>query len=514
MQILAATLEAHLGTILSFVTVLLLTAYFIKRHRLNSRLPPGPFPLPIIGSVAVLGRPDKVKLFAEFREQYGDVFSFQLGTQTVVVINGFENLKRAFVQQGKCFIDRPQVFTFTHVGQGKGLVNSSGDVWLEHRKFAVSTLRSLGVGTSSFAEKINEELQAFCFVLDKQVGEDFDPGNFLQTAIANIVCSIAFGKRFEYNDKVFVKFLNIFSENMTLSGGTALLNFYPYLRYLPGDMFMAKKVLKNVDYVQGYLREWLNNHQKDFDPGNVRDLIDAYYKEMAEKKAKDPKTTFSYDQLLKLVGDLLVGGTETTSTTLLWFLVFLLRWPHVQRKMRQEIDSVYTDPQTPPSMHDRHKFPYVEAAILECQRFADIAPFSVLHAASCEVELNGYHVPKGAMVIPNINSVHFDPGLWESPETFRPERFLNSDGEVVKPDHLIPFFMGKRSCPGEGLATMELFLFITTILQRYEIKPAEQGPLPSLQSVIGITRTPLPFAIRLVKRQNVPERLGSTSSSG
>ena len=53
------------------------------------------------------------------------------------------------------------------------------------------------------------------------------------------------------------------------------------------------------------------------------------------------------DQLLKLVGDLLVGGTETTGTTLRWLIIFLVRWPHVQRKMRQEIDSVYPDKTTP-----------------------------------------------------------------------------------------------------------------------------------------------------------------------
>ncbi|KAK7500192.1 hypothetical protein BaRGS_00008739, partial [Batillaria attramentaria] len=205
------------------------------------------------------------------------------------------------------------------------------------------------------------------------------------------------------------------------------------------------------------------------------------------------------DQLLKLVGDLFVAGTETTATTLRWFFVFLVRWPPVQRRMREEIDKVYPD-QSTPSIHDRHRLPYVEAAILECQRYADIAPFAVTHATSCDVELNEYFVPKGSLVIPNVNSVHFDPELWDNPDTFRPERFLDADGDVVKPEHLIPFFMGKRACPGEGLARMELFLFITTILQRYEIKPAEQGTLPPLDGIVGITRTPLPHKIRFVKR--------------
>ena len=87
--------------------------------------------------------------------------------------------------------------------------------------------------------------------------------------------------------------------------------------------------------------------------------------------------------------------------------------------------------------------PYVEAAILETQRFADIAPFSVTHATSEDVEMKGLVIPKGSLVIPNIHSVHHDPALWGDPELFRPERFLDEKGEVVKPEYLIPFFLGQ-----------------------------------------------------------------------
>ena len=86
--------------------------------------------------------------------------------------------------------------------------------------------------------------------------------------------------------------------------------------------------------------------------------------------------------------------------------------------------------------------PYVEATILECQRFADIAPFSVTHSPCQDVDMEGHVVPKGSLVIPNLHSVHYDPKLWGDPDNFRPERFLD-EGEVVKPEYLIPFFMGK-----------------------------------------------------------------------
>ena len=183
-----------------------------------------------------------------------------------------------------------------------GLVNSSGEVWREHRKFTVSALRNLGLGKTSFADKIQEELTAFCKVLDKTEGADTDPANALQTAIANIVCSIAFGKRFDYDEPVFVRFLQIFDENMSISGVTALLNFFPFLLYMPGDTFKAAKVLKNVDYVQSYLRPWLDEGKRRFDPEDLSDFIDAYFYEMQQKKMKNSQTTFSCEYSLSKAG--------------------------------------------------------------------------------------------------------------------------------------------------------------------------------------------------------------------
>ena len=97
--------------------------------------------------------------------------------------------------------------------------------------------------------------------------------------------------------------------------------------------------------------------------------------------------------------------------------------------------------------------PYVEAAIMEAQRFADIAPFSVTHAASEDVEVEGLLIPRGSMVIPNLHSVHHDPALWGDPEDFRPERFLDKEGQVVRSQYLIPFFLGQwREIVAFGLA--------------------------------------------------------------
>ena len=173
-----------------------------------------------------------------------------------------------------------------------GLFNSSGDVWREHRNFTLNALRQLGIGATSFAMKVEQELRAFCTVLDKTQGAGEDPTSALHAAITNISCSILFGNRFDYGDPVFQKFLECFDKSVHISDGMAPLNFFPFLLYMPG-MTKARKQLKNVENFQSYLRKWLDNAQKKFDPRNVNSFADAYFYEMQDKKKYKSQTTFS-----------------------------------------------------------------------------------------------------------------------------------------------------------------------------------------------------------------------------
>ena len=120
-----------------------------------------------------------------------------------------------------------------------------------------------------------------------------DPNQHMQTAIANIICSIVFGKRFQYDDPKFKEFLKIFEENMQLVGGMSLLNFFPFLEKVPGDFFKVRQILRNVARVQSFLSNIIGQERASMDHGNPRHFVDAYLDEMAEKKSTSTATTMA-----------------------------------------------------------------------------------------------------------------------------------------------------------------------------------------------------------------------------
>uniref|UniRef100_A0A914CRL3 Cytochrome P450 n=1 Tax=Acrobeloides nanus TaxID=290746 RepID=A0A914CRL3_9BILA len=118
-----------------------------------------------------------------------------------------------------------------------------------------------------------------------------------------------------------------------------------------------------------------------------------------------------------------------------------------------------------------------------------------------DVQMGKYKIPKGTMVVPQIQSVHLDERIFPDPERLIPERHLNDNGTFRKDERIMPFSLGKRACLGESLARMELFLFISHLLQKFEFQPDEPGELPPFEYTPGLVRAPKPFNCRAVLRK-------------
>ncbi|XP_038669658.1 cytochrome P450 2D27-like isoform X3 [Scyliorhinus canicula] len=421
-----------------FFTVFALAVDFMKRRKKCRNYPPGPWGLPFIGNIHQVDLNNPHPSFAKLWKKYGDVVGVQFGWTNTVILNGYETLKEALVKKSEDFADRPHLPMYQYMMKtaGDGIAFAKyGQWWKEQRRFAILTLRNFGVGKKSSEMRIVEEAGFLNKELEDQKGLPFDPNFLLTCATSNIICSTVFGERFEYNDKKFLALLHVLEESFLLEGAI-----------------------------------W----------GQMKHI---------------PKTSFLESKMIGTILNLFAGGTETSSTTLRWALLYMMIHPNLQSKVHDEIDRVIGK-ERKPTLEDREEMPYTNAVIHETQRFGNVAPLSLPHQTYRDTEIMGYTIPKGTMIIPNLTSAMFDENIWSTPHQFNPGHFLNPEGQLVKQEAFIPFSAGRRVCPGEQLARAELFLFFTSMLQRFTFHLPVNEPTPSYtEAKFGITLTPLPYRL-------------------
>lgn len=177
-----------------------------------------------------------------------------------------------------------------------------------------------------------------------------------------------------------------------------------------------------------------------------------------------------------------------------------MKHPEVQAKVHEEIDRVIGRSQRP-CMQDKMKLPYTEAVLHEIQRYIALLPSNLPHATVRDTKFREYIIPKGTTVLPLLSSVLHDCKEFPNPEKFDPGHFLDKDGSFRKTEYFVPFSIGKRACAGESLARMELFLFFTTILQHFVLKPLkEPKDLETKPISVGLFNLPPPFKLCLIPR--------------
>uniref|UniRef100_A0A8D2I8L3 unspecific monooxygenase n=1 Tax=Urocitellus parryii TaxID=9999 RepID=A0A8D2I8L3_UROPR len=398
----------------------------------------------------------------------GPVFMLFWGMKLTVVLHGYEAVREALVDRGEEFSGRGSFPVVERANKGLGIILSNGNRWKEMRCFSVMTLWSFGMGKRNIEECVQEEAQ--CLVEE------------LRKTKYGVICSIIFQNRFDSKDQNFLNFMEKLAESLKLMST-------PWIQVRP-KFLLHEKILMNLTEMKQYFLEKTKEHQKSLDMNNPQDFIDCFLIKMEEVECEHSSTEFTTEALTTLMNDVFGAGTEPVSTILRYGLLLLLKHPEVTAKVQKEIENVIGRHRSP-CMQDKSHIPYIEAVVHEIQRYIDLLPTNLPCATTCDIKFRNYFIPKGTTIITSLISVLHDNREFPNPEMFDPGHFLDKSGKFKKSDHFMPFSAGKRMCVGEGLARMELILFLTTILQNFHLRSVvDPKDLDTIPVVSGFASVP------------------------
>ena len=392
-----------------------------------------------------------------------------------------------------CVVGRPSTWRtkniFGNNGQNAGIVNTEGKFWSEQRRFSLKHLKDLGFGRKSLDSVMVREVD---FVIDQLLESKdgiVEMRNTFNVGIINIFWQIVADKRFEPGNTETDDMID--TVNSLVSNFTLLAFMPDFVLEMMSTLRLSTTLNKqddNVNKMIATMKNLIHDHLKDIDHDHPRDFIDIYLTQ------KNSNPDFSEKQLAIMCIDFFVAGAETTSTTLLFAVLFMTIYPKVQEKCQTEIQEFIGS--NAPVINDVHKLPYVMATLMEVQRMAMVAPGSLPHILTRNTVVDGYSFQKGTIFVANLSKFLMDPEVFAEPKSFNPERFIDENGKLKKIEQFVPFGLGKRICMGESLAKNEMFLFFVRMLQRISFEVTNKLPSPN-DVIYGLTRMPKPYEVKV-----------------
>ncbi|XP_040070115.1 cytochrome P450 2J4 [Ixodes scapularis] len=444
-----------------------------RKHKTPSQsLPPGPWGLPLVGYLPFLRRKQHV-VFRDLAQKYGPIFSVRLGVVNVVILNNYESVQEAFSKK-QLLARTPKLF-LTQAGVA-GFMTLNGKSWIDNRKYCLHLINSPAYGQKDMETQVQAEIVYLVERISKVKGSPIPVKQYLLPSLSNNVTALVFGQRYDFDDPRRKMLDEILDTGMRCLAAGAVITFMPRgFRMLSTACFTRFGALRPlIQKLTNFMRQEHDLDGKGPWEPHVNSFIDGYLQLMSEHKT-DPNTSFNMPNLIGNALAVFAAGSQTTCTTLLWSLLSLAdKVDTVQRKVQEEIDRV-TEGRRAPAWSDRHDMPYTMATVWETQRWRTLSVMGIPREADEDVIVQGYLIKAGTVVMANLWAVHMDPNLWEAPGEFRPERFLTKDGSrlIPKPEWLIPFSAGKRMCPAENFANLEVFLYLARLLQKFTVLPEE-----------------------------------------
>ncbi|KAL0448950.1 UNVERIFIED_CONTAM: Trimethyltridecatetraene synthase [Sesamum latifolium] len=454
---------------LALIAFLYKTLY---RQQPKRQLPPGPKPWPIIGNLNLVGSIPHQSLHF-LSEKYGEIMQLKFGTLPVVVASSPEMAKQFLRVHDTAFASRPALSAgkYTSYNYSDMTWAPYGPYWRQTRKiYSMEVFNAKKL--ESFEHIRVEERRNFLSRLRSLSGKPIvlrdHLSRFSISSISRMVFSNKYFNTESKDEKAIMKveeLRGMLDEWLFLGGVFNIGDWAPWLSSLDLQGYAAR-----ADFV-------------------TEDVLDSLL-QLAEDSDLEIKLT--RDHVKALAQNLLVGGTDTTATTVEWIIHEILRHPQTIEKAKEELNRVIGRERWVEE-NDHSQLAYIDAIIMESMRLHPLATFLAPHYAMEDCKVAGYDIAKGTAVLINTWSLGRDPNSWDSPLEFLPERFLNKDIDIMGSNFsILPFGSGRRRCPGYALGLKVVRTTLANLLHGFELKLAG-GMKPedvSVEEVYGLTTHP------------------------
>ncbi|CAN0841945.1 Flavonoid 3'-monooxygenase [Linum grandiflorum] len=450
--------------------------WFLRKRPSDEKLPPGPRGLPILGYLPFLGT-ELHKSFTELGGIYGPVYKLWLGSKMYVVI-GSPSLAKTIRDQVVTFTDRDPQIAAKIISYGGSDVAfcSYGPDWRKLRKVFVHELvSSVRLEHSYLLRK--KEVENVVNDVCRKTGKALDFGQLVFMTVSNTVLSMLLG---EGREMFFSEIRSLVDEFNASQSIPNISDFIPMLaRFdLQGIERKTRRAQQSFDRI---ISSVIDERRKVVSVKETKDFLQILL-DLNSNGDSDAASSITDDQLKGILVDAIIGGTDSTSTTIEWTMAMLMQHPDAMQKIYKELYEVVGRSNTVEELHlpDLH---YLDATVKETLRLHPAVPMLALRCQSQDCKLGKYTVPKGVTVIVNTHAIHRDPQVWTSPLEFRPERFLNTDkfDYLGNSSQYFPFGTGRRVCAGLPMAEKMMKYILASLLHSFEWRLAHGTEVDSTE---------------------------------
>ncbi|KAJ0804701.1 putative isoflavone 2'-hydroxylase [Helianthus annuus] len=459
--------ETHLFFICVLSLFSLIYLFKLVIHKKTKNLPPSPPSLPIIGHLHLINGPIH-RVLQHLASKYGPIMSLRFGTRQVLVITSPSAAQECFTTNDIALANIPLLLTGKYLSYNCTSVGSApyGQLWRDLRRIMTLELFST-TRLKHYMGVRQDEVRSLIKDLLKDSFKDFsifEMRSRIQGMSFNIIMNIIADKGL-YGTKVedvkeASEFKKVIRDIFEVSGTSNPSDFIPFLRWIDYQG-LEKKLLKLQKKSDRFIQNLIEKYKSKRSglKGNAMKFIDA----MLSLQESEPEY-YTDDVIKSNILILLLAGTDTSSVTIEWALSLLLNHPNVLKKARAQIDEFVGNKRLVQET-DLPNLPYIQCIINETLRLFPAIPLLIPHEPSEDCTIGGFDVARGTMVLVNAWAIHRDPMAWDDPLNFKPERF---EKVINKGYQFIPFGMGRRQCPGSGLANRVIWLVLASLIQCFE----------------------------------------------